>query len=140
MKTLFAVKYNNDESPFFCVADNEDDARYFALERLAELQYPIGGELSVASEGVYSTVEDFERLYSLRRNPYATMTELGGTLFGAAGVEWDTVRQSPPATIWTLVESDEIWWICPGIHIVNRLGYLLSNEERINDETQHLYE
>jgi len=30
--------------------------------------------------------------------------------------------------------------VSPGIHFVNRLGYLLTNEERIGDEIQYLYE
>ena len=140
MKTLFAVTFDNEKPPHFCVADDENEARDLTLERVAELEFSIHGELLVENEGTYQNIEDFERLYSLRSNSHDSMSELGGTLFGTSEIEWNTISQSPPATIWTLVESDEIWWISPGIHFVDRLGYLLTNEERIGDEIQYLYE
>jgi hypothetical protein len=140
MKTLFAVTFDKEEPEYLCTADNENEARYLTLERAAELEFSIRGELLVTNEGTYPDFEDFERLYSLRRNSHDQMSGLGGTLFAASGIEWDTVSQSPPGTIWTLIESDDIWWISPGIHFVNRLGYLLTNEERVGDYIQYLYE
>jgi hypothetical protein len=140
MKTLFAVTFDNEELPHICQADNEDEARFLTLEWAAEHDFSIQCELSVKIEGAYPDIEDFERLYSLRRNSHDSMAGLGGALFGTNGIEWETVRNSPPGAIWTLIESDEIWWVSPGIHFVNRLGYLLTNEERIDDETHYLYE
>jgi hypothetical protein len=140
MKTLFAVTFDKEEPPHLCIANSEIEARYMTLERLRELELSIRGELLVEKEGIYPNIDDFERLYSLRRNSHDPMSGLGGTLFGTSEIEWKTVCQSPPGTIWTLVENDEMWWVSPGIHFVNRLGYLLTNEERIGDEIQYLYE
>jgi hypothetical protein len=140
VKTLYAVTFDQEEPPHFCVADSEDEARDVALWYLAELEIPVRDGLLVDCEGSYPDFEDFERCYSFRRNPYDPMAGLGGMLFGATGIEWDTVSKSPPGTIWTLLESEGIWWIGPGIHIVNRLGYLLTVEERVGDEADYLYE
>jgi hypothetical protein len=140
VKTLYAVNFDQDEPPHLCVADSEDEAREITLEYAADMEIPVGDSLQVDSEGTYPDLRDFERSYSLRRNPYDPMAGLGGTLFGWDGIEWDTVSQSPAGTIWTLLESDGIWWIGPGIHFVNRLGYLLTNEERVGDEVDYLYE
>jgi hypothetical protein len=140
VKTLFAVTFDNDEPPHLCVADNEDEARDLTLEHAADSEFSIRGDLMVQSEGTHPDLEDFERRYALRSNPYDPMAGLGGTLFGATGIEWDTVSHSPPGTVWTLLESDAIWWISPGFHVVNRIGYLLTTEERTAEESDYLYE
>jgi hypothetical protein len=140
MKTLFAVNFDRDEVPHLCVADDEGHARDLTLQRAAEMEIPIRDQLSVNIEGTYPDFDDFEHRYSLRQNPYDPSAGLGGTLFAATGTEWETISKSPRATIWTLIESEDIWWISPGIHIVNRLGYLLTNEERTEAEPDYLYE
>ena len=140
VKTLYAVTFDQEEPPYFCVADSEDEAREVTLQYAVDSGFPVRDNLLVNSEGTYPAFEEFERRYSLRRNPYDPIAGLGGTLFGATGIEWNAVFQSPLGTIWTLLESDGIWWITPGIHFVDRLGYLLTNEERVGDEPDYLYE
>lgn len=140
MKKLYAVTFSNEEPPHLCVAYDEGEARELALQRAMDLELSIGGELLVDFEGTYPDFDDFERHYSLRRNSYDPMAGLGGTLFGATGIEWDAVSQCSPSAVWTLLESEDLWWISPGFHFVNRLGYLLTNEERVGDEPDYLYE
>jgi len=140
VKTLFAVTFDNEEPPYPCVADDEDEARALTLEHAADSESSVRGEFLVKSEGTYPDIQDFELRFSLRRNPYDPMAGLGGTLFGTNGVEWDTISQSLPGTVWTLLQTDDIWWISPGLHVVNRLGYLLTKEERIGEEPDYLYE
>ena len=74
MKTLFAVTFDKEEPPHLCIADSEIEARYMTLERVAELELSIRGELLVEKEGIYPNIEDFERLYSLRRNSHDPMS------------------------------------------------------------------
>ena len=140
VKTLYAVTFDQDEPPHYCVAESEDEALSSTLSYAAELDISVLDPLLVDSEGIYADFEDFESRYSLRSNPHDPIAGLGGILFGATGIEWDAVSRSPLSTIWTLVECDGVWWISPGIHFVNRLGYLLTNEARARDERDYLYE
>lgn len=51
----------------------------------------------------------------------------GGCLFSAAGKEFRHVLAQDPHTLWTLVEGDDgSLFIESGLHIVNRLGYLVT--------------
>ncbi|MGE3227891.1 MAG: hypothetical protein AB7J30_00430 [Hyphomicrobium sp.] len=53
----------------------------------------------------------------------------GGCLFAAAGKEFKYVLAQDPHCIWTLIEGDEgALVIESGIHLVNRLGYLVTAE------------
>jgi hypothetical protein len=29
--------------------------------------------------------------------------------------------------VWTVIEGDKNWYLCPGYHIVNRMGYVLTS-------------
>ncbi|MBA4090252.1 MAG: hypothetical protein C0494_06635 [Sphingobium sp.] len=50
----------------------------------------------------------------------------GGCLFEASGPELAFVRAQPPASVWTIVEGDDDMEITDGMHVVNRLGYLVT--------------
>lgn len=50
----------------------------------------------------------------------------GGCLFGTAGPELEFVRAQPLEKVWTIVEGDEGLGITEGMHVVNRLGYLVT--------------
>lgn len=51
----------------------------------------------------------------------------GGCLYSAAGKEFRHVLAQDPRTLWTLVEGDgDRLFIESGLHIVNRLGYLVT--------------
>ena len=53
--------------------------------------------------------------------------EGGGCLFGCHGAEWEFIRQLDPRYVWTFVDGDELdQFVISGIHIVNRIGYLVS--------------
>jgi hypothetical protein len=51
-----------------------------------------------------------------------------GLLFETFGPEFDFVQSRSSECVWTLVESDngDLILIVPGIHVVNRLGYLIT--------------
>lgn len=50
----------------------------------------------------------------------------GGCLFEASGAELAFIRAQPPARVWTIVEGDDGLEITDGMHVVNRLGYLVT--------------
>jgi hypothetical protein len=50
----------------------------------------------------------------------------GGCLFAVTGPEYRHVRAQDPRTVWTLIEADGCLYIESGLHIVNRLGYLVT--------------
>ena len=57
----------------------------------------------------------------------------GGCLFACAGKELRYVLAQKPSNVWTLLEGDEGQLVIEsGMHIVNRLGYLIT--ERPIDE------
>jgi hypothetical protein len=66
-----------------------------------------------------------------QRNPLDLTASLdfgdGGCLYSAAGKEFRHVLAQDPRTLWTLVEGDDgSLFIESGLHIVNRLGYLVT--------------
>ena len=86
-------------------------------------------------------VDPFVRLrYTLVQNRFDPFSALDGCVFGSVSEEMETVRNAPSENLWTLIESDGLWWILPGFHYVNRLGYLLTNEPRKYDEQEYLYD
>ncbi|EQB16528.1 MULTISPECIES: hypothetical protein [Sphingobium] len=50
----------------------------------------------------------------------------GGCLFEASGPELAFVLAQPPSRVWTIVEGDDGMEITDGMHVVNRLGYLVT--------------
>lgn len=75
--------------------------------------------------------EAFDDHYPLIPNhldPHATwaFADGPGCLFGCHGAELDFVLAQPASTVWTLVDGDETQHLLSGLHIVNRVGYLVS--------------
>jgi hypothetical protein len=55
--------------------------------------------------------------------------ESGGCLFETYGQEFDFVRQQHQRRVWTLVDGDDgDMYVISGLHFVNRIGYLISQE------------
>jgi hypothetical protein len=140
MKKVFMVTYSDDEPPEFHVADDAADALAEVLSRANELEIPVTGQTAVNLDGEYPDFDDFAQRYTLVKNPFDPFSALGGCTFAWIGKEWETVRNAPPEKLWTLIDSEGLWWISPGLHYVDRLGYLVTNEERGADERSYLYE
>jgi hypothetical protein len=52
----------------------------------------------------------------------------GGCLFEASGPDLAFIRSQPMANVWTVIDGDECLEITDGMHVVNRLGYLLTEQ------------
>ena len=79
------------------------------------------------------TEDEFDAAYPLvpnHLNPAAgwAVGDTGrGCLFETYGDEFDYVRRSDPLRVWTLIDGDDgDLYVVSGLHLVNRVGYLLS--------------
>lgn len=58
----------------------------------------------------------------------------GGCMFETYGEEFEYVRMQNLDCIWTLIEEDGVLFVGSGLHIVNRLGYFISQTPVRTDE------
>lgn len=75
--------------------------------------------------------EEFEARFPLlpnHLNPDACwrINDLRGSMFETYGQEFAFVREQDERAVWTLVDADGDLFLLSGIHLVNRLGYLVS--------------
>lgn len=52
----------------------------------------------------------------------------GGCLFDAHGADLEFVRGQPLEKVWTVIERDDGLEITDGMHVVNRVGYLVTQQ------------
>lgn len=71
------------------------------------------------------TLDQFEQLKPIT-NPYDDNASLDGVMFETYGQELDYVRQQDPRYIWTFCEEDDILFLSQGYHLVNRIGYVIT--------------
>ena len=72
---------------------------------------------------------------------------MGGIMFETYGEEFAHVQAQDAENVWTVVLSDEeeedgidsVWYICKGFHIVNRLGYIITEEPWTDDDEDAEY-
>jgi len=53
----------------------------------------------------------------------------GGCMYETFGEELEYVRNQPTNRIWTIIDEEDKLFFIAGFHIVNRLGYLITDEE-----------
>ena len=62
---------------------------------------------------------------------WGMMQKDGGGLFA-----FEDVKNHPHDCVWTIIESDsydnENWYVMPGFHIVNKLGYIMTERRSTN--------
>jgi hypothetical protein len=67
------------------------------------------------------------------------MCSFGGCMYETFGEELEYVRKQPTNRIWTIVDTDgDDLIILAGFHIVNRLGYLITDEEWSDEYEEYL--
>lgn len=67
------------------------------------------------------------------------MCSFGGCMYETFGEELDYVRTMPNKRIWTIVDTDgDDLLIIAGFHFVNRLGYLITDEEWEDEFEEYL--
>jgi hypothetical protein len=87
------------------------------------------------------TYEEWKKKYK----PIANHIDLGnGYLFETYGPEHNYIKyknQKSPKTIWTLIDTKDADKdvIVPGYHLVNRLGYFITEKEWTNQQLEIEY-
>ena len=85
-------------------------------------------------------LDEFEERYELLKNNFDKSAAYEGAWFETYGAEELFVRNADPKTVWTIVEGDEFLWVIAGFHIVNRLGYLITQTPWTSDAETYLFE
>lgn len=60
-----------------------------------------------------------------------------GCMFETYGDELEFVMKQHPNNIWTIIEGDDDLYIVTGYHIVNRLGYLITEEPFLDENEEY---
>ena len=119
-------------------ADNEKDAIKKAIEELHS-EYVVktidSREITVEEIPDFPSFDDWEEKYTARNNPFAQEGEqgLGEIMFDTDGDEYQTVRGYDTGKIWTVRSTEYGLMLTAGFGVVDRLGYILS-EESITEE------
>ena len=77
------------------------------------------------------TTDDWKKKYTPVENTYARNGwgwDDKCHMFETFGIELDFIKRQDPKTVWTLVDEDGKTYLIAGIHWVNRLGYVVSEE------------
>ncbi len=119
-------------------ADNEKDAIKKAIEEL-QSEYVVktidSREITVEEIPDFPSFDDWEEKYTARNNPFAQEGEqgLGEIMFDTDGDQYQTVRGYDAGKIWTVRSTEYGLMLTAGFGVVDRLGYILS-EESITEE------
>jgi hypothetical protein len=140
MKAVYDVALNADELPLMIVAESSGVAEAEALERATELEIMPDHRPRITFQGVFPDWRDFVKKYQPLPNPFDRMAACDSCLYGASGREWEAIRDTPTEHVWTVLESDDQWWIAPGKHFVNRLGYLIATVPHVPGESDYIYD
>lgn len=128
----------DEEFSIVVVADNEKDAIQKAIEEL-QSEYVVktidSREITAEQIPDFPSFDDWEEKYTARNNPFAQEGEqgLGEIMFDTDGDEYQTVRGYDTGKIWTVRSTEYGLMLTPGFGVVDRLGYILS-EESITEE------
>ena len=76
----------------------------------------------------------FEEIFTIEEN-HITGNEAFGGMFDTSDEELEYIRQINGTTerVWTIVETEGCFSYLPGMHLVNRFGYIVTTEERDQD-------
>jgi hypothetical protein len=127
-----------EEFSIVVVADNDKDAIKKAIEEL-DSEYVVktlnSDEITVEEIPDFPSFDDWEEKYTARNNPFAREGEqgLGEIMFDTDGDEYQTVRGYDTGKIWTVRSTEYGLMLTAGFGVVDRLGYILS-EESITEE------
>ena len=78
------------------------------------------------------TEDQFDEQFTLVENHIDNNASWGGAMFETFGEELDYVRMKAERgnNVWTIIEGDDdSMFIVSGVHLVNRIGYLITREE-----------
>lgn len=91
------------------------------------------------------TEDNFDELYRPIKNHLEENASFDGTMFETFGPELQYVLSfandlKRSQRVWTIVEADGSTFLIAGYHIVNRLGYIITEVEWTDEDTSFQYE
>lgn len=64
------------------------------------------------------------------------LASFGGIMYETYGEELEYVKSQPKDKIWTIIDDEDNLYIISGFHLVNRIGYVISqNSFKSKNET-----
>jgi len=78
------------------------------------------------------TEDEFHEQFNFVKNHIDDNAAFGGCMFETYGTEIDYIldfAKENPKRVWTIIEAEERMYYSAGYHLVNRLGYLITEEE-----------
>lgn len=79
------------------------------------------------------TYEQWEEKYKPITNQIVS-APIDGYMFETYGEEFEYVQEQSTYRLWTVVEGEEHMWLSMGFHVVNRLGYILTEVPWTDEE------
>lgn len=84
--------------------------------------------------------EDFLDKYQPLKN-HLSEGAFSGHMFETYGKEFDFVNTHSNKNIWTVIQGEhEDLWLIPGKHLINRLGFMISNKKWKNELEEYCLE
>ena len=134
----------DEEFDVIVKAENEKDAIQEAIKEL-ESEYVIktlnSDEITVEEVPEFPSFDEWEETYTALKNPHAQEGEqgLGEIMFDTDGDEYQTVRGYDTGKIWTVRSTEYGLMLTAGFGVVDRLGYILSEESITEEDWQKAY-
>lgn len=100
----------------------QDNLRDFGPWRLDGVLYTARAEVVAGRGEPYRRAEPYDRM----DQRFKVIENSAGTILQS----WDAVRDVDPAQVWTVVDCDGRLYVTPGVHFVNRVDYLLTQNKR----------
>jgi len=83
-----------------------------------------------------NTIDDFYNKYTLVENHLTNYGSFENKMFETYDKELEFVRSCDPKRIWTVIDCDGWFGVTAGYHWVNRIGYLITEEEWKTDDEE----
>lgn len=85
------------------------------------------------------TIDDFHKKYRIIQNHLTENAPFENGLFETYGEELGYVyTQVPTKRVWTVIDSDGWYGIISGFHFINRLGFLVTEQEWEKEDEQYV--
>lgn len=91
------------------------------------------------------TENDFEQKYTYSRNIKSTVLDPNDQagMLETFGEDIDLVLQvnnSTPKRVWTMIDGDNGMYLVAGFHFVNRVYYVVTNEEWQDSDEEYVFQ
>jgi hypothetical protein len=68
------------------------------------------------------------------------MCAFGGCMYETFDEEFDYVKNQPKENVWTIIDEEDELYIVSGLHIINRVGYLITKEPASSKNETYKFE